>query len=193
LFKKIGQNRQCFNFGDFNLILADTDNTNVSNFIELMFENFYFPIINKPTRICKTNATVLDQIWTNTHSLPIKSGPILSPLSDHLPVYVCVNYNHIYKFNKELEKFDPTPFFSQTNPDLAYNLLMENYNQAFNNSFLLKTQKASKVNNPWFDQELAELMCQKDKLFKKYMVRKALSSKSQYNQARNLYYHTLKK
>ena len=157
-----------------NLNVAELNSNHVSNFTEMMFDNFYFPIINKPTRFSKKSAIILDQIWTNIHSLQIKSGSILSPLSDHLPIYMSVNliqpkseklnqfrsYNfvNIEKFNEELENFDTAKVLIVSNPDLAYDLFMENYNQIFNKNFPLITNKARKVNNPWFDQELSKLM-----------------------------------
>ena len=82
---------KCIITGDLNYDLQNLENTHVSNFVELMHENYYFPVINKPTRF--SNATVIDHIWTNLHSHQIKSGAILDPLSDHLPVY-------IYRFYK---------------------------------------------------------------------------------------------
>ena len=87
-----------------------------------MLEGHYFPVINKPTCITDTSATVLDHIWTNLHQQQIKSGVILNPLSDHLPVYMCFNLNkqnlyrpqqkrsftsqNITKFNEMLENID---------------------------------------------------------------------------------------
>ena len=108
--------------GDINLNLADLDSKHVSNFAEMMYDNFYFPIINKPTCFNKKSATILDQIWTNILSLPIKSGSILSPLSNHLPIYINVyfiqpkseklkqfrsyNFVNIDKCNEELDNLD---------------------------------------------------------------------------------------
>ena len=130
----------------------------------MMFDNFYFPIINKPTRFSKKSASILDQIWTNIHSLPIKSGLILSPLPDHLPIYMSVNliqpkseklkqfrsndFVNIEKFNEDLDNFDTAKVLNESNSDLAYDLFMENYNQIFNKNFPLITNKAIKVNNP---------------------------------------------
>ena len=65
----------------------------VCNFTEMMLESHYIPVINKPTRITDTSATVLDYIWTNLHLQQIKSGVILNPLSNHLPVCMCLNLN----------------------------------------------------------------------------------------------------
>ena len=75
-----------------NLNLADLDSIHVSNFTEIIFDYFCFSSINKPTCFSEKNATILDQIWRNIHLLPIKSGSILSPLSDHLPIYMSVNF-----------------------------------------------------------------------------------------------------
>ena len=82
---------KCIITGDFNYDLLNLENTHVSNFVELMHENYYFPVINKPTRFSDSSATVIDHIWTNLHSHQIKSGAILDPLSDHLPVVILCN------------------------------------------------------------------------------------------------------
>ena len=105
-----------------NLNLTYLDSIHDSNFTEMMFDNFYFSIIFKPTRFSKESATILDQIWTNIQSMPMKSGSIFSPLSESLPVYMRVNFiqpeskklkqfrsynfDYIEKFNEELDNFD---------------------------------------------------------------------------------------
>ena len=59
---------KCITTEDFNYDLLNVENTHVSNFVELMHENYYFPVINKPTRFSDSNATVIDYIWPNLHS-----------------------------------------------------------------------------------------------------------------------------
>ena len=92
--------------------------------------------------------------------MPIKSGSILSSLSDHLPINMSVNliqpksekliqfrsYNfvNIEKFNEELENFDTAKVLNESNPDLVYNLFMENYNQIFSKNFPSITKKLEK-------------------------------------------------
>ena len=49
---------KCFITGDFNYDLSNQDNEHVCNFIEMMLEGHYFPVINKPTRITDSSATV---------------------------------------------------------------------------------------------------------------------------------------
>ena len=84
---------KCFITGDCNYDLSNQDNEHVCNFIKMMLEGHYFPVINKPTRITDTSATVLDHIWIKLHHQHIKSGVILNSLSDHVPVYMCFNLN----------------------------------------------------------------------------------------------------
>ena len=99
---------KCFITGDFNYNLSNQNNEHVCNFIETMLEGHYFPVINEPTHITDTGATVVDHIWTNSHHLQIKSGVILNPLSDHLPVYMCINLNK-QNFYRSQQKRSFTP------------------------------------------------------------------------------------
>ena len=119
-----------------------------------MHKNYYFPVINKPTCFSDSSATVIDHIWTNLHSHQIKSGAILDSLSDHLPVYICIDFTkhglsnlkqkrfftpqNLTKFNEMLKNIDITPILADTN--CAYELLMSNYKKAFNQCFPLTQQ-----------------------------------------------------
>ena len=58
----------------------------VNKFTKIMCENCYSTLINKPTRITDSSASVLDHMKTNIYDESIKSGIITSPISDHLPV-----------------------------------------------------------------------------------------------------------
>ena len=205
----INKNHKCIITGDLNYDLADHKNTNVTKITGLMFDNLYFPVINKPTRICKSSATVLNHIRTNLHSLPIKSGIILRPLSDHMPAYMSINFklppkkqtnlirsftkDNICKFNQNLASFETNDIINEPDPNKAFDLLTVNYGNAFNQHFPLKSTKKFKVSHSWFDHELYELMRNKDKLYKKFICQKSSFAKAQYNRARNTYFHTLKK
>ena len=159
-----------------------------------------------PTRITGTGATVLDQIWTNSFSDHIKSGIILHFISDHLPLFMCAanskvifsnsftrNFNdmNIRNFNFELENTDVNPVLTETKTDESCEILIEKYQQVFNKLFpLIKLNSSSK--NNWFDKDLQQLLSVKEKMFKKFCVKKILISKVNYNKARNTYFRTLK-
>ena len=49
-------------------------------------------MINKPTIITDTTATVLDQIWTNTQFIETHAYILVDSVSDHLPVLLCTNF-----------------------------------------------------------------------------------------------------
>ena len=142
-------------------------------------KNYYFSVTNKPTRFSDSNATVIDNIWPNLHSHQIKSGAILDPLSDHLPVYICIDFTkhglsnpkqkrfftpqNLIKFNEMLKNADITPVFAEDNTICAYELLMSNYKKAFNQCFPLTQHYKSKNNQAWFDKDLYLLMVNKNK------------------------------
>ena len=90
-----------------------------------------------------------------------------------------------------MDNFD-AKVLNESNPDLANDLFMENYSQIFNKKFPLIANKAREESNPWFGQELLQLMSQKDKLYKKFIAEKAIASQSRYSIARNVYNHFLK-
>ena len=158
----IGPNKKCFILGNLNYNLANHDNSRVSNFTELMLEKSYFLVINLPSRISDSNATVLDHIWTNLYRNQIKSGIILHSISDHLPTFACVNMNkslpcpetkrlftlqNIKKFNQSLNKIDITPILNEHNLDYPFELLMDTYSKAFDANFSLVFCTKNKTNH----------------------------------------------
>ena len=53
--------------GDFNLNLLDyKTNAKVKSYLNMVFSHSFIPLINKPTRISKNNATIIDHLLTNT-------------------------------------------------------------------------------------------------------------------------------
>ena len=53
----------------------------------------FCPTISKPTRVTNYSATLIDNIITNIHEYPIKSGILYNDISDHFPVF------NIYKLD----------------------------------------------------------------------------------------------
>ena len=53
--------KTCFLVGDLSLNLIDyQSNAKVRNSVNLIFQHSLVPIVNKPTRVTKNNATLLD-------------------------------------------------------------------------------------------------------------------------------------
>ena len=83
--------------GDLNLNILDYDsNKNIKQFFNVIFENSYIPVINKPTRIINKSKTSIDQIFTNDFiNTKIKTGIFKTDISDHFPIFIVVQ-----KYNK---------------------------------------------------------------------------------------------
>ena len=81
------------------------ENIHVNDFVELMHVNYYFLVINKPTRFSDRSTTIIDHLWTNQHSHQIKSSVTLDPLSDHFPVSKFIDFTKYGIFNPKQKRF----------------------------------------------------------------------------------------
>ncbi len=60
------------------------------------FNHGYIPTIIKPTRITHNTATLIDNIYIKTSkNTKLKSGIIITDISDHLPVFLCIGSTNI--------------------------------------------------------------------------------------------------
>ena len=80
--------------GDFNV---NTDPTlrgdgNTQKFKNILSSNFLFPLIDKPTRVTRHSATVIDNIYCNASDIATtcRSGIIRLTIPDHYAVF-CIN------------------------------------------------------------------------------------------------------
>ena len=78
------ENKALVLLGDFhaNLLKYDID-TNISNFLDLMFSSFLLPHTATPTRTTVASTTLIDNIFNNNYSSPYNSGNLVITLSDH--------------------------------------------------------------------------------------------------------------
>lgn len=74
--------------GDFNINPLKYDCCNFANhFFKQLSSSGYMPLITKPTRITKSTATLIDNIFTNNLSRTEQSsGILINDISDHLPI-----------------------------------------------------------------------------------------------------------
>ena len=148
-------NTKCFIYGDFNYDLLQAENRYTSKFIETMFDHCFYSMINKPTRITSSNATVLDHVWINIlesymaketrlllFTYVIKAKILLHPISDHLPLITCFEaYQHKNIHNSKIRIFNPENInnfhntldstfdievvLRESDPNLAYELFIK--------------------------------------------------------------------
>ena len=94
-------------FGDLNYNHLWHHNNIVSDLLDIMSDNSFYSLINKPTCITDTSATILDHVFTNLYSENIKTGVLLHPISGQLPVLTCCYNNQIkHKLDNKIRIFD---------------------------------------------------------------------------------------
>ena len=88
--KMKNSNKAIYIIGDTNLNLTDNEtNIKVKNYLNLLFQKNFIPVINKPTRVSRSNATIIDHINTNHFlNIYIHSGIINADISDHFPIFL---------------------------------------------------------------------------------------------------------
>lgn len=79
--------------GDFNLDLLGCDHS-INVFCDIMQSYNLVPSVTKPTRITRTSATVIDNIFSNQIRAIDKSVILISDISDHLPI-CCIGKDRI--------------------------------------------------------------------------------------------------
>ena len=139
LVKSKTTDKTCFPVGDLNLNLIDyQSNAKVRNFVNLIFQHSFVPIVNKPTRVTKSNATLVDYIITNSFiDQENFTGIIKTNISDHFPIFTIsmkhrlhssdkkvtirkVNADTIQEFRDIVSEVDWGNLYSISNPNDAY-------------------------------------------------------------------------
>ena len=90
--KSAAENKPYYLIGDLNInCLKYFENEEVSTFYNSLFEYGGIALINKPSRVAKKSATIIDNvITTNIFKESLKKDRIKSNLSDHLPIFFSI-------------------------------------------------------------------------------------------------------
>lgn len=73
--------------GDFNINLLSYNDNNAQNLVNMFHSYSFFSTINKPTRVTKTSASIIDHLWTNNFENYETSGIVYVSISDHFPIF----------------------------------------------------------------------------------------------------------
>ena len=80
----------CYILGDYNInLLKYDDHIATGKFLDDMFANSFIPLINRPTRVTPTSATLIDNIFTNNYKITDKfhQGILTTCISDHYVIF----------------------------------------------------------------------------------------------------------
>ena len=86
------ENKLFYIMGDFNLDLFNChSHLFVTEFLDIMYSNMFFPLITRLTRITSNTATLINNIFTNHLDNYSFRGLLFTDISDHLPMF-CFTY-----------------------------------------------------------------------------------------------------
>jgi len=156
--------------GDLNLNLLDTNDNLIEQFIDVMFDDGYLPLINKPTQITEKSSKTIDHIWTNAKCKPILSHVITFQVADHLVVMQSLaigkpitkpplpnrifNDKNLKDFHNALRHTDFTEVMLETDTNKSFSIFYDIFSKKFDQYFPLVTNKSKRSNYKWYDNEL---------------------------------------
>ena len=184
---KLIQGKKMIISGDFNInLLKINEKIMYANFFDMMTSISLLPNITYPTRITRTTATIIDNIFSNSLEDTVLSGIITNKsISDHQIIFSSFdNFINIKKQSNKIKNIKIIDYaglkneISQTiytnlnkalnfDPNQNYNVLENKLAIAINKHTTIKKRKLNKFNhkkNPWITQGLIKSIQFRDKL-----------------------------
>ena len=206
------ENKVCYICCDNNIDLLKTEqHSGTSDCVDDMYSNMFIPLINKPTRVTETTATLIDNIWCNDvfNTKDFSSGIIFNTTSDHFPIFhilhdVSIPTKNEYiikrkftsenenKFLDELSKINWEELYQKKNAQHAYDVFHNHICSLFNECFPKEHVKIGyKTRKLFLSNELKSLIKEKNKLSKKCLKIPILRNKLEYQDLKKKVDHDL--
>ena len=201
----------CFVLGDFNINLINSQTHSLTNdFLTTLIQHTFYPTINKPTRITRTSASLIDNIFTSHHPNNSLNGIVITDISDHYPVFHITDITNNHKtrytrtrrinklnkdsFNIKLKDQDWDYIYNDPDTDNAYNNFASTYSKLYNDSFPYKStrQNRKKRNKPWITRAIAKSIKNKNKLLRQVRTNYTDTNHDKYKQFRNKLNHIIR-
>ena len=203
------QEKPLFLTGDFNINSLDySRNIFVRDFFNLVFQNGIFPVINRPTRVTKTSATVIDHILTNTIiDWQLQSGIVKTDISDHFAVFSLIktdleqsniknivikrdiNENSIEHFKFLFNSIDWNLVTQTSTPNDSYNIFLDKFVQIYDQAFPERKIEIKTKNliSPWITRGLKKSSRKKQRLYEKFLKQRNSKNEEAYKVYKNLF------
>ena len=193
--------------GDFNInLLAETPQQN--QLISEMEDLDLFQLLSKPTRITTESMTLIDHIYTNTDK-NLRYGIITHAISDHLSTFLQVGCQQPTERKSKVQrrKFTPenienlkTLLRGEEWPEEEDKNLFQGTLEIITKNLNLacplmecKPNKNIQKNNPWMTKGLMISRRTKDKLYEKWIKKRLLINKQNFNSYNNVYRSLIRK
>ena len=199
---------------DLNInLIRYNEHSPTNDFLNMLISHSFLPVITLPSRITPTNATLIDNIFTNKSLDSYNGGLIYSSLSDHLPIFYLnvsnqtsnkdssiqkrnMSKENIDNFKDSLFCSDWSAITSDLNPESAFENFSNVINKNFDKCFPFKTVKPNKriiPQNPWMTADLLNLRKRKERLLKQKFKHKTVDSNRKFVMANNIYKSAVRK
>ena len=201
------ENKNVYMCGDYNIdILKISKSQPIKFYYNALMSYSCRLIIDKPTRITNSSATILDHIYTNDYENTIVPGILITDVSDHLPTFAKISsinndpketeyyqkrdFSHFdaEKFKKNLEnelgKIDLNDYDANTSTEIFNTKFMEIIEKHAPLRFTKKHQK-KKAKKPWVSSGIMKAMEDRDKLQEQAISSRSQEIFNQYKKKRN--------
>lgn len=178
------ENKLTYIVGDFNINLLNADSHGpTEEFVEMMYAYSFIPMINKPTRVKNTSATLIDNIWVNEVNDQCMNGIFYTDITDHFPIF-SINYNYKIqtestyfikrnytnenkdRFREEISSTDWNAVINTQNAQEAFTLFYDKYKNVYNKHFPIIKYKANyKTKISWLSKGLRNSIRYKNYLY----------------------------
>jgi len=153
LYNLNNKSKEVFVLGDININFLNYNRDNkISDYLDMLLDLGYMPLITKATRITDYTATLIDHIYTNVPQKITKVGICFADITDHLPVY-CTVRNRLplcqeTKYFRNFSHFDKHLFLNDLENIDFNQLINEDVNKSINNVInALQTEQKTKAVN----------------------------------------------
>ena len=198
-------NNSCFVLGDFNINMLDMESSVTSQLLNLCMSYGLFPTINIPTRVSRTSAKLLDNIFSNS---PFRSPRVLVNVeSDHFGVFadfevsipkretperskrvVVFDRSALLKLKNNMVHIDWVSLFgNESDVNTKFSLFYSKLLEMVKEVGAVKNWKCRKHNGrkPWITHDLLRKINVRDRLFKSQALRPTDENKERYRAFRN--------
>lgn len=208
VLNKVSAKRKIILSGDFNINLLNSEYHNeTETFLESSLAHYLYPTITKPTRVCATTSTLIDNIFVNNPNDDYLSGILVTDISDHLPVFYITRQNIARKKSqkyksisyRDMKDVNISNFVNTIentvwdipldccNVNVAYDHFINKFICLYNKSFPTKCKKIKicTANKPWITNGILKSISRKNKLYKEWLKKKTDSLLSKYKNYKN--------
>ena len=193
--------------GDYNInLLNHTHHSETDNFLNLMYDNRYYPLISNPTRFSATGSTLIDNIFTNCLESDYHAGVLINDISDHLPVFY-ITHNANLRDKKDtkriitkrlIDEVRIMDFLQKLNgvhwnivdgdANACFDAFFSKFMSLYNVCFPIITERVRPFranSKPWFTRGLYQSVQKKARLYRKWLCSRSDSDLSKYKKYKN--------